>query len=88
MKRAKDRLSPTLARNADPVDQLLQFMCRSPSASAPMSDIDIKALINEGRAGYKLNDLLDQCNTAASPPVDMAAWENLSHVGREELAGD
>ncbi len=88
MKRAKNRLSPTLARKADPVDQLLQFMRRSLRASAPMSGIDIKALINEGRTGYKLNDLLDQCNPAASPPVDMAAWENLSDVGREKLAGD
>jgi len=88
MKRAKNRRSPTLAQKGDPVDQLLQFMRRSLRASAPMSGIDIKALINEGRAGYKLSDLLDQCNPAAAPPVDMAAWENLSDVGREKLAGD
>lgn len=88
MKRAKKKPSPTLSRNADAVEQMLQFMRRSMRASKPICDVDIKALINEGRAGYKLSDLLTQCDSASPPPASMAESDNLKDVGREKFAGD
>jgi hypothetical protein len=88
VKRAKKKLSPSLTRNAKAVEQMRQFMRRSMRTSAPISGIDIKARINEGRAGYQLSDLLTQSDPAAPPPADMAEWNNLGDVGREKLAGD
>lgn len=41
-------------------------------ASDPIPVIDIKALINEGRAGYKLNDLLTQCDCTSPSQADVA----------------
>ncbi len=63
-------------------------MRRSMRASVPISGIDLKALINEGRAGYKLSDLIAHCDPTSPPPADMADWENLRDVGREKLTGD
>jgi len=88
VKRAKKKLSPALTRNANAVEQMLQFMRRSMRTSAPISGVDIKALINEGRAGYKLSDLLTQSDPAAPPAADRAEWDDLGDVGREKLAGD
>jgi len=88
VKRAKKKLSPALTRNANAVEQMLQFMRRSMRTSAPISGIDIKALINEGRAGYKLSDLLPQSDPAAPPAAEMAECDDLGDVGREKLAGD
>jgi len=88
MKQAKNRVSQTRARNAYAVNQLLQFMRRSMHSSEPRPAIDLKALINEGRAGYKLDELLKQCDPMSPPPADMTGWENLADAGREKLAGD
>ena len=88
MKQAKNRGSPKLKRHTDAVEPLLQFMRRSMRDSAANSSIDLTALIDESRAGYKLDELLAQCNPTAPPPGDMAAWENLSDVGREKLVGN
>ncbi|WP_028454612.1 AbrB/MazE/SpoVT family DNA-binding domain-containing protein [Chitinilyticum litopenaei] len=37
------------------------------------------------RPSYKLADLLAQCDASQPLPEDLAAWENMTPIGREEV---